>query len=226
MGRMYDLVASLTDRPLEPPRHEICLTEEDVEHAKDIIMQADHAGPNTPPEDLPEPRLLAYSRFVLKEYNAGRARFLDPSSGVQIRARLFDGCRPYHAGHSSLTGPLVSSDQRDDLLRAGIPRAIMQDNRRANLFGTGSAGAGGVAEKVRYKNLVQIDYITITKTVGRRLDQTLIEGRGVLPDRIYQISLEDMRSDFSLYRNALLSALEDWVIGGARTSTTGDSKSG
>src|SRR5262249_54676919 len=68
MFHMYAILSSLTDRALSLPKHELRLDDEDARTASEIVARVE-AG-QAEPDDSPE--LVAYSRFVLSEIQAGR----------------------------------------------------------------------------------------------------------------------------------------------------------
>ncbi len=210
IGRMYDLVACLTDRPLEPPKHEFALTEDDVERAKDIVMLGDYAQPDAPPEDIPEPGVLAYSRFVVAEFQSGRARFLDPDRLVNTEPGFLMGIEKIVPSARPYTGDLVVLINEVTFSAPEFLAAIMQDNKRALIFGSRSAGAGGLVRRVPSDLEDRLGMeLTLTWTLARRMNGVPIENRGVQPDQTHELTVDDIRSNYSPYRDALLSAVED-----------------
>jgi hypothetical protein len=128
---MYAILSTLTDKPLALPKHQLSLNEEDAATASEIVATAE-AGEAVPYDDHPSPELLAYSRFVLSEIEAGRGRLTNPVhlNGV---AEILPAKNPY-------TKKIVVLINELDFSAAEFLAAILQDNKRATLFGESTGG--------------------------------------------------------------------------------------
>jgi hypothetical protein len=201
MVHMYALLSCLTDRPLIPPKHELSLTEDDVAMASNTVALAE-AGEAVPSDERPSLQEVAYSRFVLSEMEAGRMRHTNPTY-------LF-GVSEILPAQNHYTKKIVVLINELDFSAAEFLAAILQDNKRATLFGQGTAGAGGCVRRftVPGSRKLGIAYMTITWTFARRTNGQPIENIGVHPDVSYSITAEDLRSCYSGYRQALLTTLE------------------
>ena len=206
MSQIYALLSMLTDRPLALPQHQITITDDDAAVAADVVANADEE----PPERV------AYSRVVLSERKAGRG------TGQRLT-------RPLYLGGVEQILPAKNHYARKILVlineltfSAGeFLAAILQDNRRAALFGARTAGAGGCAKKIIPPGSEQfgIGYITLRWTLARRTNGEIIERVGVQPDVSYKVTTEDLHpvnplrvggrdvSLFQGYRRALLQTL-------------------
>jgi C-terminal processing protease CtpA/Prc len=85
--------------------------------------------------------------------------------------------------------------------------AILQDNKRALLFGVRTAGAGGCAKRICIPNDLGVGDISMTWTIAQRTNGQPIEGVGVHPDVSYSVTAEDIRSGYANYRQALLATI-------------------
>ena len=84
--------------------------------------------------------------------------------------------------------------------------AILQDNKRAVLFGTTTAGAGGSVNT--YGPLAYSgSSISITETLMKRTNGTYIENVGVSPDITFEITQDDAATGYGAYRQAYIDAL-------------------
>lgn len=208
MFQMYALLSMLTDHPLALPQHHITITEDDAAVAADVIANADEE----PPERV------AYSRLVLSERAAGRGNAKRISHPLYLEG--VESIRPAKNHYTKRIVVLIDSLT----FSAGeFLAAILQDNKRATLFGERTAGAGGCARKIVPPGSDQfgIAYLTLTWTIARRTSGELIEGNGVQPDVTYTTTIEDIQSSdplrreigawktpvFQGYRRALLNAL-------------------
>ena len=86
--------------------------------------------------------------------------------------------------------------------------AILQDNKRATLFGTRTAGAGGAVFRHKFDNKFGIEFFTTTITHGERKNGDPIENLGVMPDIPYEITEEDIKSDYLPYANEINQAVK------------------
>ena len=86
--------------------------------------------------------------------------------------------------------------------------SILQDNDRATIMGTRTAGAGGAVQGVEVPNLVGVGSMSFTTTIAERINQQPLENLGVTPDIEYQMTVEDMQNGFQGYKEAVLEAVE------------------
>jgi len=205
MYQMYALLSKLTDKPLALPQHQITIGEDEAAVAADVIANAD--------EELPE--RVTYSRFVLSEREAGRG------TGERVSHPVYlEGVEQILPADNPYTGRIVVLINELTFSAGEFLAAILQDNRRATLFGARTAGAGGCARRFTHRGVLTYDY-TLTWTIARRTNGDPIEDTGVQPDVAYETTLEDLRSTdpfrratdryrisgFQSYRRALLQTL-------------------
>ena len=69
---MYRLLSFLTPQPLALPMHEVKIWEEDLDVAKHVVPRAEIAARLDLPILSPSEEILAYSRFLISEAEAGR----------------------------------------------------------------------------------------------------------------------------------------------------------
>ncbi len=211
MLRMYEILSALTDRPLEVPKHELALTEDDVTRARTVLRRAAYADPDEP-EKAPSPQIVAFSRFVVAEAEAGRARYLDPPSGINTQPAAIFGIEQVMPAAMPYSRPLVVVVDEMTFSAAEFAAAILKDNGRATVFGCRTAGAGGMVREVPMPGLADtlgldeslgIASLTLTWTVGHRTNGTLIENTGIEPDVEYKRTVKDLTDGFANYRQAL-----------------------
>ncbi len=201
MFQMYALLSGLTDRALALPRHQITISEDDAAVAEDVLA---NAGPSTPPDERPSPELVAYSRFVLSEKQAGRGTSESLTNPVYL-----GGIAEVLPAKNHYTKKIVVLINEVTFSAGEFLAAILQDNRRATLFGHRTAGAGGCAKKIVIPNQLGIDYLTLTWTLARRTNGEFIESVGVQPDVAYDITADDLQRGHPDYRRALLACLAE-----------------
>jgi hypothetical protein len=199
--QMYALLSGLTDRALALPRHQISITEDDAALAEDGLA---NAGPGTPPDERPAPELVEYYRFILSEKQAGRGTGKNPTNPVYL-----NGIAEILPAKHHYTKEIVVLINEVTFSAGEFLAAILQDNKRATLFGQRTAGAGGCARKIVIPNQFRIDYVTVRWTLARRTNGEFIEDMGVQPDVVYDTTVADLRGGHVGYRQALLACLAE-----------------
>jgi len=201
MFQMYALLSMLTDRALALPKHQIMIDEDYAAIAADVVANAE-AGEAVPPDERPTPERVAYSRFVLSERAAGRGTGLKPSNPVYL-----EGVAEILPGKNHYTKKIIVLINELCFSAGEFLAAILQDNKRALLFGVRTAGAGGCAKRICIPNDLGVGDISMTWTIAQRTNGQPIEGVGVHPDVSYSVTAEDIRSGYANYRQALLATI-------------------
>jgi len=199
MFQMYNILSCLTDRPLIPPKHKLTLTEDDAAMASKTVALGE-AGEAVPSDKRPSPQSVAYSRFVLSEIKAGR-RVTNPTYLFGV-SEILPAQNHYTKGIVVLINELTFSAPE-------FLAATLQDNKRATLFGSRTAGAGGCVRRLStpHDRKLGIKYITITWTLALRKNGQPIENIGVHPDVSYSVTSKDLQSGYLGYRQALLTTI-------------------
>lgn len=201
---MYTLASMLTDKPMAVPQHRQMITQEDVffaiselgnfekvssdKDAKDLLGESFEGMPVT--HELVR-AVAAYLRFIIDEWTAGRM-FTQP---VYVY-----GLGPL-APHQEVryTKPILVLVNALDFSGADFFPAILQDNARATIMGTRTAGAGGYVAEVEFPNLNGIVNISYSASIAHRPDNRLIENEGVTPDIVYELSEKDLQKNYVEY---------------------------
>lgn len=209
---LYALCSMLTDKPLSTPHHRIAITQDDVAQAlqflktEPLVKSDDMAQKLLGPAQEGYPvdyefyrRMLDYSRFILAQWNAGKT-LTDPTwlDGV-------DQVNPSPAAR--YTKPLLVLINELDFSAGDFFPAIMQDNHRATLFGTRTAGAGGFVREVKFPNTMGIAGFSMTGSIAVRADGRPIENLGVTADVQYAPTAGDLQHGFAGYAAAVDAAL-------------------
>jgi hypothetical protein len=196
---LHDLASMLTDTPLAFIKHREMINQSDVSHAaclEEILSQ------DTSPLDLTESE-LNYCRFIAEEWNQGRQfTSLYPISGI-------DQIVPHP--HTRYTKPLLILVNSLSVSCGDLFPAIMQDNKRAIIIGTRTAGAGGEVKRFSFPNLSGLFYFSYTGSLAERHHQQLIENQGVMPDIIYEVSENDLMNEYADYRKKIIETMESLI---------------
>ena len=206
---MYGLISMLTNRPLELPTERITLTQEDVYIATMFLEDEDGLDD----EDL-EDELFGYNidskfltglkghfQFVINEWNAGRT-FTNPTHMYGLRY-----VQPHPRAHYSK--PILVLVNGLAFSCGDFFPAILQDNKRATIFGSQTAGAGGFVLQDSHFNHFGVAYYTITGSLAQRLNKQPIENLGVTPDIPYQLTERDLAENYPDYVKAVYEALKE-----------------
>ncbi|MCX5794260.1 MAG: protease-like activity factor CPAF [Elusimicrobia bacterium] len=210
---LYALVSMLTDRPLAPPRHKVAITQDDVAQAIQYIKlsqlvksdaDAQKVLGGTDAQGYPVDleffqNTVEYSAFVMDQWNQGKT-LTDPVSIEGVKQ-----IRPSAAAR--YTKPLLVLINELDFSGGDFFPAIMQDNKRATLFGTRTAGAGGFVREVKFPNTVGVAGFSMTGSIAVRANNQPIENLGVTADIQYQPSSADLQGGFQEYAKAVNKAV-------------------
>ena len=205
---LYALVSMLTDKALATPRHRIALTQEDVKAASDrlrglqSIKNDDEAKQALGKSYGGYPvsyqfvvNMRNYSQFIIDEWKKGN-KLTSPT-----HLRGVDKINP--STIAKYTKPILLIVNELDFSGGDFFPTIMQDNKRAKIFGARTAGAGGYVHTVKYPNCLGIDYFTKTGSIAERVDGNPIENLGVTPDIKYSLTSADLQNSFKGYVKAI-----------------------
>lgn len=201
MFHMYAMLSTLTNRALVLPTHQLVIDDDAAAMAAETVALAE-ADEAVPSDDRPSPELVAYSRFVLSEREAGRGTGHRRTNPVHLCgvAEILPAERRY-------TKKVVVLINELDFSAAEFLAAILQDNKRAILFGERTAGAGGCVKRITLPNSLGMCDLTVSWTRALRTNGQPIQNIGVHPDVRYSILVEDICSGYTSYRRTLLATI-------------------
>jgi hypothetical protein len=213
---LYALASMLTDTPLAAPKHYITLTQADVSEAINFIQESASAKTDDDakqvlgddvagyPVDLP--LLQNWTAFyvdTVKQWSAGRT-ITTPLAVFGI-----DTIKPAAVHYSK---PVMILTNQLDFSGGDFVPAIMQDNKRAVIFGERTAGAGGVVKEYkRENNLLGVQSVHLTATIAQRAGGEPIENLGVTPDIPYAVTPADVQGNYAGYLNAVDAAVNGLI---------------
>jgi hypothetical protein len=211
----YALLSHLSNQPLKTPRHVTTITQQDVLEAKMMLPLLEQISSDREAREMLGPDLggyavdynvsqmmIEYLRFIGDEWNAGRWK-----------------TRPYYlfavdqinpAREGVFTKPIIVLVNELDLSAGDFFPAILQDNGRALIVGTRTAGAGGYVTGHMYPNIFGVALVTYTGSIAWRPEQLQpIENLGVQPDRLLPRTVGDMQQGYVDYAQALNAIVEE-----------------
>ena len=211
---LYALASVLSDKSLRTPLHHMSINTEDVMLAQNglSLMEGikndrefqEAFGDETIhglPVNMNMLRMLRdYYRFILEQWDMGNT-LTDPYylSGVN---QLF----PHPGGQ--YTRPILVLVDELSFSGGDFFPAILQDNKRATIMGTRTAGAGGYVHGLQLPNIFGIAYISFTASLAKRVNEEPLENLGVTPDISYKMTVEDYQEGYQPYRKAILDAID------------------
>lgn len=211
---MYALASMLTDKPLAQPKYRVTITQGDALFAAVNLKKASQV---TTDEKAAEyfggpfragyPADYAYFTSLMNSYKsyvenwqAGKT-LTDPAYLDGIAQVLPHKTTRY-------TKPILLLINELDISCGDFFPAMMQDNKRAVLFGERTSGAGGSVQTVTYpSNLLGIRELHVTGSIAVRPDGQPIENLGVKPDIPYNVQPADLQGGFKGYIAAVNAAV-------------------
>ncbi len=207
---LFSLLSMMSNEPLALPPERMTITQEDVSEALSVLENPEDAleqlvegiaGFSITLEEIP--KVAAYFQSIIDEWNAGRS-FTNPIYYYGISE-----IKPNPKAHYSK--PILVLVNYLDFSCADFFPAILQDNNRAKIFGSKTAGAGGFVLRHEYPNLFGIKEFSYTGSIAYRTNNKPIENLGVTPDYPYEIRVEDLTNGYKSYAQAILNALDDML---------------
>jgi len=210
---LYALASLLTDAPLTVPNHYITLAQSDIADALDFLQEADAVktddearamlGPDAAGYPVTYDLVKNWAGFylsIVKQWNSGKT-ITSPLPVFGI-AGITPSTSPRY-----LKPMLILTNQLDFSGGDFFP-AIMQDNKRAVIFGERTAGAGGVVKEYKQENnLLGVEVIKLTATIAERPNGQPIENLGVTPDLPYAVTPADVQGGYADYIKAADAAV-------------------
>ncbi|PCI35874.1 MAG: hypothetical protein COB53_10560, partial [Elusimicrobia bacterium] len=139
-------------------------------------------------------KIAGYARFIISELRAGR-RLTN-----QVAMMGVDEIDPHPT--QVYTKPIQVLVNELDFSSADFFPAILQDNGRAQIFGTRTSGAGGAVRQMQFPNQFGIAMISYTWSIAMRMIGQVIENLGIKPDKPYALTPNDLRNNFEDYKKA------------------------
>lgn len=213
---MYALGSMLTDTPLLLPTHRMTITQADVlfaVQALEILSSPQTPGKNQLPIITTETlfgypitdsllqSLINYFRFIIEEWNAGRT-FTNPSFIYGIETLT-----PHPWG--TFSKPILFLVNELSFSCGDFLPAVLQDNKRAVIMGTKTAGAGGYVLSHTYPNRFGVMGYTFTGSIAERIDKSVIENLGVTPDIPYELTEMDLTNNYMDFIQEIQEVLDE-----------------
>ena len=210
---LYGLASTLTDYKLYAPKHHLMLTQQEVDLAVNLLPLMENAVDDTTacqlfgmtiggyPMSFEVVRLMReFCTFIIDEWNAGHI-YTAPTQIFGI-----EDIHPHPKTH--YTKPILLLINSLDFSGGDFFPAILQDNKRALVMGTRTAGAGGYVIPTQFPNRTAISGFHLTGSLAERINSEPIENLGVKPDIEYQLTTRDLQENYAEYVEAILGGVD------------------
>jgi len=213
---LYALASTLTDQPLATPKHRLMLTQADVNLAVNIMSAIDAVADDESAQQSfgesvqgypVDERFIELTRqfcdLIIEEWNAGNL-YTKPTFLFGVDEVIPDKVVRY-------TKPILLLVNNLCFSCGDFFPAILQDNQRATVMGTRTAGAGGYVMGISTPNHLGVSGFSMTASIAERMDHQCLEDLGVTPDVIYEWTEVDLQENYAPYINAIHSQLQTLI---------------
>lgn len=209
---MYALLSRVSEAPLAVPSEQMSLIQEDVYFAIDDLDYYEAVIKNGWPSPFTEiggyyfeqdalHKATGFYKFLIDQWNVGK----NLSNGTYTLGLSHIAPNP----NVRYSKPILVLINELDFSCGDFFPAILQDNGRATLMGTKTAGAGGVVEISSFPNRFGIEAYSITTSIAKRSNGEPIENLGVRPDITYTITADDLQNGYRDYIEAINNTVRD-----------------
>jgi len=212
---LYGLLSMLTDRPLYVPSQTFYVTPDFAKTSVLVARALEEIFVMGTEQDIEE--ILGFESFgfpLLPEHYADVYDFFkmvgdEWAAGNRVLPSIYlygiSKIPPHPKGRYSK--PIVVLINEQDYSSADFFPAILQDNKRATLFGVKTAGAGGAIGVNALNSPYGVVAFSSTFSLAHRLDGQVIEDLGVTPDVVHELTVNDIQYNFVDYRRDLMKTL-------------------
>jgi hypothetical protein len=208
------MASCLANKPLDNLKERILITQEDLFFAlndakelEDVVSDKDAEAVlgddicgYTVNKRLAKD-LLKHTEFIKDQFSKGN--YLTDFGYLEGISQIY----PDPQGH--YTKPLVLLINSLSISCGDVLPALLQDNQRATIVGTSSAGAGGYIIKRRYSNRFAVGEMTLTGSMIYRSNGLPLENLGVQPDKEYRFTPNDYKHKYSGFVAFLQEVLDN-----------------
>lgn len=209
---MYALASMLTDKPLTPPKYRESITQQDVYSAHMAIDQLEWITSDFIARLLFGDMILGYPvsaelvqdlvkhmHFIIDQWNSGKQMTdYDYMMGMSK-------IKPHYM--ANYTKPIIVLTNECSVSCGDFFPAILQDNKRAVIFGAKTSGAGGAVEHFTHPSIFGLASYSCTVSLAARVNNEPIENLGVSPDISYRVTPQDVQNNYQGYKEALNAAV-------------------
>lgn len=208
----FALLSTLSDYPLETLSESVTINQEDVSDAIALAKYCKsvyHSNEELSDDFCGYP-VNAKTRLEMIDYANGIVHSWGKGQRMTPPLKHIKKIDPHP--RVQYTKPIMVLINELDFSCADIFPAILQDNGRAKIFGKKTAGAGGWVRSYSYPSQLGIGQYSLTGSLIFRLNGTPLENMGVTPDIPYEVTLKDLRDNYSDYIRAVNEAVREMIL--------------
>lgn len=210
---LYALASILSPNPLKTPSHTMSITPADVMECVQSMKKMEEVKNDESAKKIMGENIHGYPvNFQVVEFyrNFCRTIMADWNAG-ELMSRPYwiagvDQLNPYPKG--TYSKPITILVNELDFSGGDFFPTVMQDNQRAKIFGSRTAGAGGYVNEFSFPNLLGIQVFRVTQSLAHRVSNEPIENLGVTPDIEYEMKASDRQNNYADYIKAVKAAIQ------------------
>ena len=203
------VLSTLSDKPLSLPTHKEMLTQEEIYRSIEAFNFLKYEYPEFGPfahyltggYRISDKQLeVACNHYlnIINQWNLGGLQ-----SGQLSSRGYLTGIEEVLPNSINYSKPLFILTDELDFSCADFFAAILQDNRRAKIFGMTTAGAGGYVNSFEHISQFGVALYSLTGSIAYRESGVPIENLGVTPDIPYQLTPRDLQDNYKDYIKTL-----------------------
>lgn len=210
----YTLLSMLSSKPLNVPNHRETITQEDVQVAWGMIKYFQDKLEKGFNEGIVMVKGFPMSAAIA----SGMIKYYEEIISDWDSGYFFSNSRPMYgitaikpSTQGVYTKPILVLVNSLDFSGGDFFPAILQDNKRATIFGTRTAGAGGVVLTQSYANRFGVSQIALTGSIAERSNGDPLENLGVSPDIVCEMTANDLQNGYQDYIKKVNEALSEMI---------------
>lgn len=211
---LYTLASMLTDKAITTPQHRMMLDSADVKECVDMLDGLKNVKDDDSAIKVMGKRIEGYPvsyqlakmaqdfcQFSISQWQQGKY-FTEPYFLWGV-----DRINPHPTARYKK--PIMILTNQLDFSGGDFFPATMQDNKRAVIVGSRTAGAGGYVKSVEFPNSLGLATFSFTGSIAERANKNPIENLGVTPDVKIDMSEDDFFNGFQNYIKQVKKTVTD-----------------
>lgn len=211
------LMSVLSPDPIKVPDHHVTLWPTEVQENVELVAKLQNVKNDADARAAFEMADIdgfpVTFQFAMSALDFGRSVLADWKAGLKITKPLHligvDRVNP--DPEVNYSKPILVLTNELDFSGGDFFPAILQDNKRAKIFGQRTSGAGGYVKSVEFPSALGLKAFQFTGSLARRIDNTTIENLGVTPDIPYKHTVRDLTDGYVDYKNAINQAIGEML---------------
>lgn len=216
---MYGILSMLTDKPLKLLLEREMITYDRMADYLDMIEELSKAKTDEEAIELFDEgdtffelpvnlafvqNYMKYTQNVVDAWNSGKniTELLSPHGMEYIK--------PHQTARYNK--PILVLTNHRSISCGDFFPAILQDNKRATIMGSRTAGAGGYVKRIEFPNRYGVSFFRTTGSIAYRSDMKPLENLGVTPDIPYAITVEDLQNYYKPFATKINAAIDSILL--------------